>query len=279
MDDPGRRRKRRRTGCLSCRARRVKCDERKPTCYRCEAANIECSGYEAKRQVANRATAQTSRQKGLGREQQMSSHASSGDQSLSVRSSTALVVEGSLLRRDHDVAESPHTARHLERAQTIVPVPISIRGDNAPLTALLSNPDSSQRPCSDARGVLAYHQFVFRTLPILFSHEHMRFWRDKLCHEAWGTEYIYLAMTALGSMHRAALLISTPNENDRNRGLDTRVIAFQTYTRALESLSRHINEAKARPDMLVAVLELLAYFEACAINTNSYERLTDTLIH
>ncbi|KAF2097297.1 hypothetical protein NA57DRAFT_57889 [Rhizodiscina lignyota] len=32
-------------GCKTCRRRKVKCDERKPTCHRCEAASIKCEGY------------------------------------------------------------------------------------------------------------------------------------------------------------------------------------------------------------------------------------------
>lgn len=34
-----------RTGCLTCKGRRVKCDERKPTCLRCEKAKVCCAGY------------------------------------------------------------------------------------------------------------------------------------------------------------------------------------------------------------------------------------------
>ena len=34
-----------RTGCQSCKQRRVKCDESKPTCLRCDKANLVCSGY------------------------------------------------------------------------------------------------------------------------------------------------------------------------------------------------------------------------------------------
>ncbi|KAJ0163830.1 putative transcriptional regulatory protein C15D4.02 [Colletotrichum tanaceti] len=34
-----------RSGCLTCKTRRVKCDERKPTCARCEKADVECDGY------------------------------------------------------------------------------------------------------------------------------------------------------------------------------------------------------------------------------------------
>lgn len=36
-----------RTGCLTCRRRRKKCDERKPTCWNCERNNLECDGYQA----------------------------------------------------------------------------------------------------------------------------------------------------------------------------------------------------------------------------------------
>lgn len=46
------RKRRVRTGCLTCRRRHVKCDERKPLCQRCQAANLVCNGYESKRYVA-----------------------------------------------------------------------------------------------------------------------------------------------------------------------------------------------------------------------------------
>ncbi|KAF2102987.1 hypothetical protein NA57DRAFT_71968 [Rhizodiscina lignyota] len=55
------RRKRVRTGCLTCRQRRVKCDEGKPFCERCKAANISCSGYQSPRHVPiNRRTSENS---------------------------------------------------------------------------------------------------------------------------------------------------------------------------------------------------------------------------
>lgn len=34
------------TGCMTCRARRVKCDETKPGCLRCEKLGQDCDGYE-----------------------------------------------------------------------------------------------------------------------------------------------------------------------------------------------------------------------------------------
>ena len=46
--------KRVRTGCITCRKRRIKCDEKKPSCARCEAANFVCEGYSAPRRVNSR---------------------------------------------------------------------------------------------------------------------------------------------------------------------------------------------------------------------------------
>lgn len=36
------------TGCWTCRARHVKCDERRPLCLRCTNAKIDCEGYEVR---------------------------------------------------------------------------------------------------------------------------------------------------------------------------------------------------------------------------------------
>lgn len=38
--------RRTRTGCLTCRKRRIKCDERKPYCFNCERSKKICLGYE-----------------------------------------------------------------------------------------------------------------------------------------------------------------------------------------------------------------------------------------
>lgn len=44
--------RRTRTGCITCRKRRVKCDERRPVCSRCETANFVCEGYKPPRRAA-----------------------------------------------------------------------------------------------------------------------------------------------------------------------------------------------------------------------------------
>ncbi|PMD37170.1 hypothetical protein L207DRAFT_585525 [Hyaloscypha variabilis F] len=37
-----------RSGCITCKARRVKCDETKPSCLRCQTLRLECGGYARK---------------------------------------------------------------------------------------------------------------------------------------------------------------------------------------------------------------------------------------
>ncbi|KAH0524321.1 hypothetical protein TsFJ059_006850 [Trichoderma semiorbis] len=65
-------------------------------------------------------------------------------------------------------------------------------------------------------------------------------------------------------MHRAVLMMSMPGDNDQDRGLDTKVIAIQAYTFALQELSRNFEEAKKTQDILIATLILMAYFECFA---------------
>lgn len=59
--------RRTRTGCLTCRKRRIKCDERKPHCFNCERSKKVCLGYEsvpttAARLRVDEATKQKTRQ-------------------------------------------------------------------------------------------------------------------------------------------------------------------------------------------------------------------------
>ncbi|KAL2018759.1 hypothetical protein VTK56DRAFT_387 [Thermocarpiscus australiensis] len=41
-------------GCRTCRARRIKCDEGKPTCKRCEKSKRECGGYRPEFEIVHR---------------------------------------------------------------------------------------------------------------------------------------------------------------------------------------------------------------------------------
>ncbi|KAH8813018.1 hypothetical protein F5884DRAFT_320710 [Xylogone sp. PMI_703] len=230
--------KRRRTGCITCRARRIKCDEGKPTCERCEAANIECLGYEEKRRIDVR-------------------------QPPPRRNNSN---NGITTTNNHHENPSPASSTSSTNGQgvnpNLIPVP-RFRPDGLPLIAYPINPHPSQVPHARSRYLLAYHQYLFRTLSVLFCPEHWHFWRERVCEQAWETEsqYVFDAVMAVGGMHRAILMMSMHSDNDRNRGEDWQVIAVQSYTKALEELAEKLDEAKQSMDLLVGVLLLFAYFE------------------
>ncbi|KAH1914330.1 hypothetical protein KXV48_009654, partial [Aspergillus fumigatus] len=52
LSAPNRSRKRTKTftGCWTCRARKIKCDEGKPSCRQCYERNLSCEGYSARLQ-------------------------------------------------------------------------------------------------------------------------------------------------------------------------------------------------------------------------------------
>jgi hypothetical protein len=89
----------------------------------------------------------------------------------------------------------------------------------------------------------------------------MYFWKDVLCQEAWGNEYIHLTLTALGNLHRGVIMMAAPEETSRQSGLTEKLNAVQQYTQALQELSSHLDEAKSTPEVLIGVLCLMAYFE------------------
>ncbi|KAL7823940.1 hypothetical protein V8C26DRAFT_384359 [Trichoderma gracile] len=263
--------RRTRTGCLTCRARRVKCDEQKPACNRCVNANVECAGYAPKRHINVRLPGQRpssqSRSQSQALSQQGSPLAAPSVSDASARSPRRLVPPGPVPSSPASVPAASSSPAADAAAAASVPLPRpQFRPDGLPLVGLPSNPRLSQRPCAAAREVLAYHQVFFRTLPLLFPANHLPFWRDRLCDEAWCVEYAQRGLLALGCMHRAALMTSMFGEYDQARGLDAKVIAVQEYTQALQELSSHIKEAEKAPGILSAVMVLMAYFECFASN-------------
>lgn len=203
------------TGCLTCRQRRVKCDEKKPTCDRCQAANVYCDGYDSQRHVESR---------------------------------TQSLADDSVLAKPASSPSKYHSAF------------IKYRADGLPLVGWPDNPAYSERPPHQrARDVLAHQQYTFRTAPLLFKEEHLYFWKDLILQTAWYYEYVYDIVLALGTVHRASLLLSQPYE--RWKGLDTKVIALQMYGDALQQLSAEFRNGKRCMDIQVGVLLLLVYFE------------------
>lgn len=244
------RKRRARTGCLTCKARRVKCDEQTPECGRCIAANVACAGYEQRRVVVPIKSSDRARQE---RRATSSSSTPLSSRDLQQSCTPMLTIEGSASSLSPSSPfKSPSEAPHPNTA---------VITNHTPLVAFPSNPHPSQCPSLGARHVLGYHQVLLRTLPILFPPQHLQFWRDELLQEAWGRDYLYLTVVALGVIHRAALMTVAESERDQTNGFDMKITAVQLYTQALEELATHLDEAKQTPILLVATLCLMAYFE------------------
>jgi hypothetical protein len=259
MDD---KKRRGRTGCLTCRARRVKCDEQIPQCRRCVAANVACAGYEQRRVVVpvrSQDRARRRRQMASPLSPPRSLHSLGNQQSFN----SNLEPEDTAGTSPSGLPLESHNATHRPKTTDI--------GDHTPLVAFPSGPRSSQCPSIGARHVLGYHQVLLRTVPLLFHHQHLQFWRDELLQEAWGCNYLYLTLVALGNSHRAALMTVADSERDRANGLDMKITAVQLYTQALKELAYHLDEAKQTPVLLVANLCLMAYFEvsSCTVFSRS----------
>lgn len=262
------RKQRARTGCLTCRARRVKCDEQKPDCRRCITANVACAGYEEQRVVVpiNSTSFTNSRR-------QRQDALPSISQVLSPRHSLPSTSEdpptGQSLRSpgtsttasDNTGMDSSHGSSNDMRDTAQSSDAVAQSHQTQALVAFPSVPRPGQSPSLGAKHILGFHQALLRTIPILFVPDSLHFWRDELFQEAWGCDYLYLTLISLGNVHRASLLAVSEDEGDQASSLSTKITAVQTYIEALEALSRSLDEAGNRPVLLVAVLALMAYFE------------------
>ncbi|KAF6839150.1 hypothetical protein CMUS01_04345 [Colletotrichum musicola] len=100
-----------RSGCITCKIRRVKCDERKPTCFRCEKADIKCDGYvkevaEARKTAERRAlivAAQSAKRQILPRPE-ASKAAAAGQQTTAAATPTLRINPNSLRLDPSDVS-------------------------------------------------------------------------------------------------------------------------------------------------------------------------------
>jgi hypothetical protein len=160
---------------------------------------------------------------------------------------------------------SPFKLRSVAQDSTM-----TVIGSHTPLVAFPSGPHPGQCPSLGARHVLGYHQVLLRTIPILFPPQHLHFWRDELLQIAWGCDYLYLTLVALGNSHRAALMTVAKNDSDQANGLDMKITAVQLYTQALEELAKHLEEAKRTPSLLVATLCLMGYLEVSSLVVTAY---------
>lgn len=234
--------RRTRTGCLTCRARRVKCDEQRPSCQRCTSANVECAGYQRKRHIKVHPT-----------------------RPQDVAELTDPDVSADNINGDGSSSLPIHYAHHPAQPSPSYESLFCLRSDGLPMVGFPNQPNTSQRPCSSARVLLGYHQYLFRTSSVIFPPEHQFFWRQGLCQEAWGSDHLFLAIVALGVIHRAQLLCDTPSAWDLSRGEDTQVKANQMYSQALHQLSYELQQPRGPSYVPPVTCILLAYFEVSSL--------------
>ncbi|KAL6835767.1 hypothetical protein J3E69DRAFT_319457 [Trichoderma sp. SZMC 28015] len=154
------------TGCLTCRKRRVKCDELKPVCKRCIKANVICDGYQKKRSIPSPKPA------------------------IKTPPCTEAETEStSVSSIERTASSSPESARYLPSPRSPLSAPIP--------------PSPRTRHRSE---LAFYHHFVTSTASRLFDLEHITFWRDHVGSIAWGNDLVFEAILAIGGIHQAYLL-------------------------------------------------------------------------
>lgn len=257
------RKQRAKTGCFSCRQRRVKCDEGRPNCERCRKANILCSGYEAPRTIPLKRSIDLSNGPQLER--------TVGSSSLSSGRSPDTLIE---------FEATAFTWTPVSRPELRPPVGDDIGGENVRV-------GQSRRLHKRAQEALAYQQYTTRTTMALFHRGHLHFWNDYILTKAHELESVFDVVIALGAIHRAVLLMA--REETKDLGVETQIMAFEAYGSALKQMHVICQEQNCVDrGLLVAVLLLLTYFETFAGNAASafrhlrtahqYLNMEDTII-
>lgn len=255
------RKQRAKTGCLSCRQRRVKCDERRPNCERCQKANVLCAGYETPRALPLKRSAPSEEPAALERSTSVTSsqHSQYGT---NVQKLEKLDVE----MRDLDISPS------------LLSIPTSTGRRTSDQFA--AREVSEQEIISDsiaqplhrrALDALGYQQYTTETVKLLFHPDHQDFWNGTVLTIAWGTEYVFDAVVTLGAIHRALLFLS--REKTRQLGAQMQIMAFEAYGVALAQLQKICEEdlvCVAR-SLRIGVLMLLTYFEVSSPSCLCFE--------
>lgn len=201
-----------RTGCLTCKARRKKCDEAKPSCRRCVTAGFKCDGYAniiIAKPVNNPTRFKTNLVLPIARLEVESSTNSSNQSSPRRDISPSSIVSRSwqspITSLDEDVYEKCTSRRdlakaHQRKATSVKTAPLGelrlslTRGPNA-----LADLDR----ISDLE-VHCYSYFRQRTVPRLATYFENFLWRIDLHNAAISVHHpvLFKAVTALGAVHR-----------------------------------------------------------------------------
>lgn len=215
-----------RTGCLTCRKRRVKCDESKPICKRCIKANVICDGYQKKRFIPSPKPAITTPQ----------------------QTETETETEAETTSTSDFEFASPSSPR-------------SVRRSSSPRLPL-PGPVSSFPRKRDRSELAFYHHFITSTAPRLFDFDYIAFWRDHVGSMAWENDVVFEAVLAVGGIHQAYLL--SASELTADSMMRSKVFGLRSYGETLRLMASYTNRdgcTHMQPAVAIVAVVLLAYCE------------------
>lgn len=226
-----------RTGCLSCKRRHVKCDERKPCCQRCEHVGIACQGYVSAKPLDELQPQKQAQRTLLPRPKLL----------LSTSTSTTPAPLSPLTRA---ICSYARVARAWQNTSN----------DTFPF---LASPSLSPQPFPEELDDHDAHYFSFFQLEAvknLSPHYHSDFWYRVSLHETSSNKCILHSVLAIGAYSRAiesarrdACAQRSPwSSTRRNRHHEA---ALRYYATALQLLRENLQmRGDARMAMMATLL-------------------------
>ncbi|RDA90171.1 hypothetical protein CP533_0518 [Ophiocordyceps camponoti-saundersi (nom. inval.)] len=227
------------TGCVNCRRRHVKCDERTPSCTNCTRLSLPCN---FDRRFVFKAVRPSSRP------------AASASASASARrrkTAPRRVSAGSTSSNNEDedeedeVDEDEHAVQLITSSGSAAP---------APSPAVAASPLALPAPTADCRDALYYHHFLHTVSSYLIIYDtpaNANPYRQLLPQlVGGGAGLLRDAMRALGAMHLSGL----PGVPDRRIHRST---AVRTYASVVSRLRDAVSAPQAQADLELLATSLL----------------------
>ncbi|KAI1207985.1 uncharacterized protein F4807DRAFT_161118 [Annulohypoxylon truncatum] len=239
-----------RTGCITCKIRRVKCDETKPACTRCTSTGRKCDGYGG---------AAPPRPK-----KSPSAPSSSSPSSSSSSSASPPVVLGGPLAPNNLPAD-PYLAKRHELARHSFAA--ACRGNSSlrilrPLAADIEGTEQERQ---------FFHQFRRAAEAGLAMHASSLgagFWRRLVPLVGQSDAAVRHALIALGAAHQSAQLqqeeqasyISTPPPEDASACADQlELFMIQQYNLSIYHLQRHVQPGSPTESVEITLVCCLVF--------------------
>ncbi|KAH8691255.1 putative C6 finger domain protein [Talaromyces proteolyticus] len=291
-----RKHKRTRSGCLTCRSRRIKCDEGRPICERCRKGNRDCE-YPPPNAKSSSRSNKSRRQSSRG---SISSDDETGDQGglgvipdedesagiLSSPSEPALPKKKSMQsigqRRPREASEASSASKAI--SQSPASDLLQASQSSSPFSSPQYKSNFVQQPARDLaqvfskrqfksgiRFLLKYHQERMSNNHYFLSHECNMFFRGTLFDLAMEYEPLLYALVGFAAYHHT---LEKP---------DGKMYDFlKYYDRSLQLLRKSLASSEKHSEaMMATVLQLSTFEESIGdwVNLVDHHQAADALIH